>query len=320
MKENGITNAKKKAFFDTVEKWFDNNFDVVVSKPTGYKTYTREIFVDYDEQLGGKQLKEISLADSPMEKADEIFMDWESNSADYYYGNDLEEVTEFLLKNGFSEEDFEEYKEDFNEWYIDHVSHFLPESVRNQEVKVCISLDTGDGNSDFTKCNLRNYYAPEAPKVEETCPLKVIAESQEKLPEMVAAIENKVKIRDCEDRFVKSVLQELEELPSHMATFTFLTKIPLSTFLYIRDLMKIKSDAKIEISKDSMCGLFSPWDGGGSVLEVALDKNVKIPVNVIKWCWIDERGGKPFEHGYGVDDVYGLVGSAYDASVTILED
>ena len=61
-----------------------------------------------------------------------------------------------------------------------------------------------------------------------------------------------------------------------------------------------------------MCGLFDVWSGGGSLLEIELDKDVVLP---IKCIWHAEIETGKSEYGYSVNSVYGLVGSAWDGTV-----
>ena len=60
-------------------------------------------------------------------------------------------------------------------------------------------------------------------------------------------------------------------------------------------------------------GLFDVWSGGGSLLEIELDKDVVLP---IKCIWHAEIETGKSEYGYSVDSVYGLVGSAWYGTVT----
>ena len=57
-----------------------------------------------------------------------------------------------------------------------------------------------------------------------------------------------------------------------------------------------------------MTGLFSPWNGAGSVLEVELEKDVRLPVKFIYSALPD--GASRWKYG-SVADVYGMCGSAW---------
>ena len=70
----------------------------------------------------------------------------------------------------------------------------------------------------------------------------------------------------------------------------------------------------LTISKNATCGLVQYWDGSGSVLEIQLDHNVVIPKKMVWDAWVD--GTKP--HGYDVDEIYGLIGSAWNGEVKLV--
>lgn len=138
-------------------------------------------------------------------------------------------------------------------------------------------------------------------------------------------VDNEPKPEENPDKFIKSCIEELENLPSHMATLTFLVNMKLFDYFELREAMKSekelnksyvlkerKGTGTITISKDTMCGLFDVWSGGGSLLEIELDKDVVLP---IKCIWRAEIETGKSEYGYSVDSVYGLVGSAWDGTV-----
>lgn len=56
----------------------------------------------------------------------------------------------------------------------------------------------------------------------------------------------------------------------------------------------------IVLGSNSMCGLYDPWNGAGSLLNIALDKEVILPYKYIDSALPD--GGR----GYGVANVYGM--------------
>lgn len=64
-----------------------------------------------------------------------------------------------------------------------------------------------------------------------------------------------------------------------------------------------------------MCGLYDPWSGGGSVLEIELDKDVKLPIKYTIFC---VEGCKM--HGYDIDEVYGLIGSCWKETIKEIKE
>lgn len=131
------------------------------------------------------------------------------------------------------------------------------------------------------------------------------------------------------DKFIESCIQEFENLPSHMATVTFLVKMPLFDLFDLIELQNKEYDEKgkydprkneksksyIVLGKETMCGLYDSWSGGGSVLEVELDKDVKLPIKYAIFC---VEGCKM--HGYDIDEVYGLIDSCWKETVKEIKE
>ena len=59
-----------------------------------------------------------------------------------------------------------------------------------------------------------------------------------------------------------------------------------------------------------MCGLFDPWSGAGSTLDLELEHDVVLPIELVHEITPDVC-----LYRYGVDEVYGLVGMAWGAEV-----
>ncbi len=128
---------------------------------------------------------------------------------------------------------------------------------------------------------------------------------------------------------LESCIQEFENLPSHMGTLTFLLKIKLLDLFDLIELQKrefddngkydprlnTKSKSYIVIDKNTECGLFDPWSGGGSVLEVRLDNDVRLP---IKYALFTVDGVKTY--GYDVDEVYGLIDSCWSYGIKEIKE
>lgn len=94
-----------------------------------------------------------------------------------------------------------------------------------------------------------------------------------------------------------------------LSVLTFLFKLDAKTILE-----KDFSESSIVIPKGNFCGLFSPFVGGGSLLEMKLLKPIKINYKKLgktkydnfKICIEGVRGG-----GYTIDEVYGMTSEAF---------
>ena len=286
-----------------------------------------EMYLDYRDTLSNSTLYDIMTSNNPKETFNELIDSWEFESS-LYYKDDLEKE----IKNNITEDEmdfFNSYSDDIWDWIREYYYFYFDKEHYNETVKVNIMLDTGNCNYDFTRDNILNYcnyYSNEGKDLKDSSVLW-LAKQQKKATLLRKAIKKVLNGEDVkfEDRFVESTVEELENLPSHMATLTFLVNMPLFDYFDLREAMDAekelnnsyvledrKGKGTITISKDTMCGLFDVWSGGGSLLEIELDKDVVLP---IKCIWRAEIETGKSEYGYSVDSVYGLVGSAWDGTV-----
>ena len=281
-----------------------------------------EMYLDYRDTLSNNTLYDIMTSDNPREYFDELINDWTFDSSLYY-----EDELENTIRKKLSDEEkifCLQNKDELNDWFHDNYYFYYDTDHYNETVKVNIMLDTGNANSDFTRDNILNYcnYYSKGGRDLKDSSILWLARQQKKAGMLREAIKGKY---DGDNKFIKSCIQELEELPSHMATLTFLVNMKLFDYFELREAMESekelndsyyledrKGKGTITISKDTTCGLFDVWSGGGSVLEIELDKDVVLP---IKCIWRAEIETGKSEYGYSVDSVYGLIGSAWDGTV-----
>ena len=280
-----------------------------------------EMYLDYRDTLSNDTLYKIMTADNPREYFNELISDWTIDGSLYY-----EDELENTIRKELSEDEkefFEENEDELRDWFNENYYFYYDEKHYNETVKVNIMLDTGNANSDFTRDNILNYcnYYSNGGRDLKDSSILWLARQQKKAGLLVKAIKG----NQTDDKFVNSCINELENLPSHMATLTFLVNMKLFDYFDLREAMESekklnksyifserKGKGTITISKDTMCGLFDVWSGGGSQLEIELDKDVVLP---IKCIWKAEIETGKSEYGYSVDSVYGLVGSAWDGEV-----
>lgn len=291
-----------------------------------------EIYCDYCYSLRESTIAGLMEDADPYAAFLELLDEWGINYKDTCIYETIREVCSNLSME--EQEIWEEEYDEIIDWFFDHIFYYYPGSFFNQEVKVNIMLDTGNGNYDFTKDSILNswYGLCENGEFPDESSILWLAKQQGKEKEVREACLNCFREdgdyvdREVDsDPFVESVIQELENLTSHMATLTFLVSMKLFDLFALKeavvkeeklndfyDASQRKGTGYIVVSKDTMCGLFDPWLGGGSVLEIKLDKDVVIPV---KYIWRFEVEGTKSKYGYTVNEVYGLVGSAWDGKV-----
>ena len=280
--------------------------------PDGYEVYTSS----YDEELAYCQpsvLKELLESDDPRF---ELSCKISDDANDYGIGYGFDNVKEEVM-NELSTAELELYAENSEEMYDDmreNVIFFYDEDSFNHDVKVNLLIDCGNANSDYTCDNVLNYCGNG--EIDENSSILWLARQQGKEKELREAVDMFVESNgedESSDPFVRSCITEWNNLTSSMGTLTFLTSMRLFELLDLVGVQKKieKGENKydsdfIEISKDVMCGLFDPVSGSGSALEIELHKDVKIPVKNLRIC---PEGCHMA--GYDVNEVYGIVGSAW---------
>lgn len=300
-----------------------------------------EITMDYQErELSTHLLKEIMNDDYPEEAFNDKLTEWVINYETYY-------PLEDNITDDFSDEEKEFYQEhkDKLDKFIHENCYYYYDIDDFYPIDVNIMVDCGNGNYDYTRDNVLNwdgtYGVSDELKglISEESSVLWLANQQGKGEELKKACKemfnnnhdygNFTDEPRNKDKFINSCIQEYENLCCSMGTLTFLVKMSIKDLfqcLYIQqniydeaakyDPRNNKSNAHIVIGKETMCGLFNPWSGSGSVLEIELDKDVVLPLAYAEFC-VD--GAE--QRGYDVDEVYGLMGSCWKETVKeIVED
>ena len=287
-----------------------------------------EMYLDYRYKLSKDDLYKIMTADNPRETFNEIMMEVEDDLR-MYEEPELENKIDLNLSD--DEKEFcQENEDELRDWFWDKYYLYIDTDHYNTKVNVNILLDVGNCNYDFTRDNILNYcnYYSDNGKDLTNSSILWLAKQQGKVGLLREAIKQTLdtsKPAYKGDKFIESCIHELENLPSHMGTLTFLVHMDLFDYINLREAMELEKELNnsytyeerkgagtITISKDTMCGLFNTWDGGGSDLGIELDKDVILPIKAIFTAEIET--GKS-EYGYSVDSVYGLVGSAWDGTI-----
>ncbi len=278
-------------------------------------TFSFEIYCDYRDQLSDSSIGEITAAEDPEEALDDMLNEWASDYTMDFGRCDLESQ----IRKALSDEElavWNEHENEIDDWFFENVFFYYPKDHFNQKVCVNILLDTGDASTDFVENNALNYWGGYSGELGKTSSIRWLAKQQGKLQKVLKAVretangypDGEYAERKKEpDAFVESVVQELENMTNAMSTLTFLVEMPLFDLLTIKKAVNKRSEGSITLGKDTMCGLFNQWNGGGSVLEIELCKDVKIPLDLI---W-DIRADGQIKYGYDVCSVYAMCRSAW---------
>lgn len=114
---------------------------------------------------------------------------------------------------------------------------------------------------------------------------------------------------------------ELDNNPYAASEPCFLVKATLRDWATIMGYLAYGLPFEVSVNRDAVCGLFDRINGSGSCMEVQLDRDVKLDQRYVHDLKAEpsvsyelgDRGETVgMRYGYGVQDVYGLVGSAWD--------
>lgn len=126
-----------------------------------------------------------------------------------------------------------------------------------------------------------------------------------------------------DNKFINSVIEELDNHAYTMKVLTALVKIPsnevISTLGYLGtpDSLKETEKRTLTLGKDTMIGLYNPWNGSGSMLDIALEKPFTVSVDDIYSVQVEGARSRNLSIGYTVDETYGLVGSCWQETGSI---
>lgn len=280
---------------------------------------TIERFVDYRDEFPSKAIDKILGSDNPEECLWETVSEWDFSCDDWEYETEFfKGLKELCEANGIDTDEAEEVVRDNFYWSY-------PDSFLNPEFNAVIQIDTGDGNYDFTLHNILNYAKDNGycNGLEERAGLYWLAKQQGRLGLLKKEIRKADGYSggDCkESSFVSSTITELENLCTHMGAVTFLVKMRLQDAVKILQAIKEhKNDfdeynplktkgcpfGYITLSKDTETGIYDSWQGGGSLMEIKLEKDVKLPLHLIHSITTDKD----------IQEVYGMSGDCWQETL-----
>lgn len=281
-------------------------------------TFSFDLYANYDDCLSERQIATIVESDDPemamYELLDEAYME-----AVWYEEDNIRSAFQTYMFDHYPDVDIE----DGSLWEIvrDYLLISPPyDHYWDQDVCVDIMLDTGDGNYDFAlnphyPCYYGNYQSETIDNLASI--VWLIKQQGYKKSHLLNVF--KTDAEGEQSDFLKSIYVEEANLPSHMATLTFMVRMTVRQLAEINKLVRLQDrnghfyDARknpycgyIVLDKSTPCGLYDPWCGGGSVLDIQLEHDVRIPAKFI-WRAVPDGAGP----GYGIGSVYGMCESAW---------
>jgi hypothetical protein len=267
--------------------------------------FETEIYVDYRDELSESTIKDICESKYVREAFYESLDEWVMQATDDEHWSIVETIErnwdEVMHGN------FDDVLDEIREWIHDNVyinfpyDHFL-----KTDVLVNVMVDTGDGDYDFTLNNFASYNASEGEEIEDESSILWLAMEQGYTRDDIKfALENYDKV---ESKFLKSLVNELTNVTSHMNALAFFVKMTLDDFIEMNE----DNTLGLKLGKDTTCGLYDCWMGAGGMLEITLEKDVTISRELFTMHVDGSRG-------YGVQEIFGVCSSLWTNTITINE-
>ncbi len=273
--------------------------------------YHFEIDVDYRDEIEDSIAQEILESNSPRDTLIERLWDryqtdeWDiiDNLVDDFRAKTDPKLLEDanIIEDGNLDDDM--IREEFMDIiYIDYPEDW----ALGQEFCFNIIVSNGDDNYDFW---LNEHIVDETGEVDENAEkagLVWLAKQQGyTLEELIEFMKDEEYVNS--NKFISSLVAEIFSGYGCEA-LTFCVKMTLGQAIALKEKMKSNPNGSIVIDKNVTCGLFDPWQGGGSVLEIACEKDVEIPFENIWKFYIDERRGNRYD---SIHNVYGTNSSLW---------
>ena len=270
--------------------------------------YHFDIYVDYRDEIDDATAQEILNNDYPHDALLEKLWDWyqeqEWDIIDNLVDDFQEKVDPELLEDANIIADGNLDDGMIREEFMDAVYVDYPiDWAESQEFCFNIIVSNGDDNYDFW---LNEHIIDEDGNVDqdaERSGLVWLAKQQGYTLDQVVKILKDDDIAEPKT-FLGTVLQEVANGYGCEA-LTFCVKMTLGQAIALKERMKENPNGSIVLDKRVECGLFDPWQGGGSVLEIACEKDIEIPFKNIWKFYIDARRSNRYDsihNVYGTDD------------------
>lgn len=311
-----------------MEKFKNKIKDIIKELPGVDKDFGIEIYTDYrDRELSVDTIRDIFNSDCPQERFNEILDEWVADNYPYQMDFLISAIKEYLSDE--EKEFFDDNEDEITDYIRETVYFYYNSDDFNNELLVNIMVDCGNGNYDYACDNILNYCGSE--EIQDESSVLWLSKTQDKEADLrelcQKAFNGEFESSESPQGFVETSVQELENFPGNMGTVTFLVRMKLKDIFKILEIQKEefdpnaqydprlnKSESYLLLGKETQCGIFDPWTGAGSCMEIQLEKDVKLPIKYAELC-VD--GCKM--HGYDVQEVYCMMESCWKESLKCIK-
>lgn len=270
--------------------------------------YHFEIYVDYSDEIDDSTAQEIIENNYPrdilIEGLWELYQEQEWDIIDNLVDDFKEKVDLKLFEDANIIEDGNLDDGDIRNEFMGIVYVDYPiDWAESQEFCFNIIVSNGDDNYDFW---LNEHIIDEDGNVDkdaEKAGIVWLAKQQgHTLEELIESLKDEEYVNP--NKFTSSLAAEIFNGYGCEA-LTFCVKMTLGQAIALKERMESNPNGSIVLDKNVTCGLFDPWDGSGSTLDIACEKDVEIPFENIWKFYIDKRRSNRYDsiHSvYGTDD------------------
>ena len=273
--------------------------------------YHFDIYVDYRDEIEDSTAQEILESNSPRDALLEKLWDWyqesERDIIDDLVDDFKEKVDPKLLEDANIIEDgnIDDYM--IRDIIQDTICIDYPvDWAENQEFCFDIIVSNGDDNYDFW---LNEHLVDETGEVDENAEkagLVWLAKQQGyTFEELIEFMKDEEYVNS--NKFISSLVAEIFSGYGCEA-LTFCVKMTLGQAIILKEKMQSNPNGSVVLSKNVTCGLFDPWEGSGSVLDIACEKDIEIPFENIWKLYVDEKRGNRYD---SIHNVYGTDSSIW---------
>lgn len=307
------------------QKIIEDEYGRISERDNGYLVH--EMYADYRAEMPNDAACDILRSEDPEQALEEKLDEWYCVQRwEYEYDLAKDIMRKLIVDEGAAPDDVDE--DEILDYVRDAIYFDVPrDHFLQQEFYVDIMMDTGDGNYDYVLNSVYPcWYGREEDYHDDKAAIVWLAKQQGYKKREFRKAMNEGDIANPKG-FLQSMRQELANLSSHMSTLTFLVKMTLEDLILLNRLIRLQDrngrhyDATknpycgyIVLGKDTETGLYDPWQGGGSVFEIELEKDVRIPIRFIRSALPD--GG--VKHEYSVSEVYGMCESVWRDTVKVI--
>ena len=293
-----------------------------IDKVNGDYSYT--VYSDYRDEIGLDRLQDDN---GKLKDRDDVVMDFyydiEIND-DYTYSEIVGLIKDAIQELNQTIEDVDELDIDsimeisdtidsVREWIF--IDYEIDRIMGNTKCKVNVLLNTNEEwNTDYSNNKLlldyilsddiRELIKEELKEIKDNSSLNLLFQSQ---GYEIEDLQDDSKVNS--SKFLKSVLQEWENLPYSMSQLAIM--LESNAYEVFKD---FKQGNEITIDTNIELGLFNCWNGSGSVLEIELEKPFTFTIDNHTTIQIEGSGNNS---DYSIDEVYGLVGSCWKSNFKV---